>query len=220
MDHWRDTMKNVDLQEITTENKARGLWRMMRNYRGIYTVAVISIGLAAVSRAGIYYGLAYFVDEMLPSASQLRLLPLLAGGLILLATLQGAFTFLSGRLAARTAEGITRNLRNYLYDHLQRLNFTYHDVNQTGELLQRATSDVDTVRRLFAEQLIGSGRILLLFLVNFIALLTINVRLAWITIAVIPIVIIFPITFLSKWARCLNHSKTKKQSSQIDFKKI
>ncbi len=191
-------MKNVDLKEITSENKVRGLWRMMRNYRGIYAVAIISIGLAAVSRAGIYYGLAYFVDDMLPDASQLRLLPWLVAGLILLATLQGAFTFLSGRLAARTSEGITRNLRNYLYDHLQRLNFSYHDVNQTGELLQRATSDVDTVRRLFAEQLIGSGRILLLFLVNFVALLTINVRLAWITIAVIPVVIIISYYFFIK----------------------
>ena len=192
-------MINVDLKDTVSGNKLRGLWRMMRGYRGIYLIAVVSIGLAAVSRAGIYYVLAYFIDEMLPNdRGQLRLLPWLVLGLITLATLQGAFTFTSGRLAARTSEGITRNLRNYLYDHLQRLSFTYHDSNQTGELLQRATSDVDTLRRLFSEQLIGSGRILLLFLVNFIALLTINVRLALITTAVIPPVIIISIYFFIK----------------------
>ena len=191
-------MKNMDLQEIVTGNKLRGLWRLMHGYRGIYLIAIMGIGLAAVSRAGIYYALAYFVDEMLADVTQLRLLPWLVSGLILLATVQGAFTFLSGRLAARTSEGVIRTLRNYLYDHLQRLSFTYHDVNQTGELLQRATSDVDNVRRLFAEQLIGSGRVLLLFLVNFIGLLTINVRLALITTAVIPIVIIISYYFFIK----------------------
>lgn len=191
-------MRTSDLKESVTENKLRGLWRLMNGYRKIYLIAIISIGLAAVSQAAIYFALAYFVDELLLQDGDLGLLPWLALTLIGLAIFQGAFTFLSGRLAAKTAEGITQQVRNYLYDHLQRLTFAYHDNNQTGELLQRATSDVDTLRRLFAEQLIGSGRITLLFLVNFIALLTINVRLALITTAVIPIVIVVSTYFFIK----------------------
>lgn len=187
-----------NMQEIVTENKARGLWRLMHGYHGIYAIAIATIGLAAVSRTGIYYAIAFFVDEMLPDAGQMRLLPWLVLGLIVLALLQGAFTFVSGRLAARTAEGIIQDVRNYLYNHLQRLTFTYHDVNQTGELIQRATSDIDTVRRLFAEQLIGSGRIFLLFVVNFIGLLLINVELAFITIAVIPIIVLMSTYFFVK----------------------
>jgi ATP-binding cassette subfamily B protein len=77
-----------------------------------------------------------------------------------LALVQGTFSFLSGRWAAQTAEGVTLRLRNYLYDHIQRLSFTYHDRTRTGELIQRATSDVDAVRRFFADQAIGMGRTL------------------------------------------------------------
>ncbi len=87
-----------------------------------------------------------------------------------LALVEGTFTFMSGRLAAQTAEGIALRLRNYLFDHLQRLTFTYHDQNATGELIQRVTSDVDAVRRFYAEQAIGLGRIVLLFSINLIAL--------------------------------------------------
>lgn len=190
-------MANLE-KETQTENKWKGLWRLMRAYRGIYLIAVLSVGLAAVAQAGIYYLLAYFVDKVLGEATLLYVVPWVAAGFVGLAALQGAFTFVSGRLAARTAEGITLDVRNYLYDHLQRLTFTYHDTHQTGELLQRATSDVDTLRRLFAEQLIGSGRILLLFVVNFVALLLINVKLALVSVVIIPVVIIVSTYFFVK----------------------
>ena len=88
--------------------------------------------------------------------------------------IEGGFSFLSGRLTAQTAEGATRRLRNYLFDHIQHLTFTYHDKTQTGELIQRCTSDVDAVRRFFADQAIGVGRIILLFTINFIAILSLN----------------------------------------------
>lgn len=188
-------MTQLDLKETITKNKWLGLWRLMKQYHTIYLIALVSIGLAAMARAGIYYLLAYFVDEMLLDETLMRRLPWVVAAFVGLAVIQGGFTFWSGRLAAFTAEGVVQNVRDYLYNHLQRLTFTYHDKNQTGELLQRATSDVETVRRLFAEQLIGSGRIVLLFVVNFVALLTINVELALISIIVIPIVVIVSIYF-------------------------
>ena len=77
--------------------------------------------------------------------------------------IQGVFTFFSGKLAAHAAEGTILRLRNYLFDHLQRLSFSYHDRAQTGELVQRCSSDVDTIRRFFADQAIGVGRIALPF---------------------------------------------------------
>lgn len=190
--------KQIDLQETITENKIKGLWRLMRHFRKIYLVAVISIGLASVARAGIYYLLGYYVDDVLVNESLWKLLPWISLGFIVLAVLQGGLTFLSGRLAAQSAEGIARQLRNYIYDHLQRLTFTYHDNMQTGELLQRSTSDVEAVRRLFAEQIIGSGRITLLFLVNFIALLTLDVRLALYSVIIIPVVVAISIYFFYK----------------------
>src|SRR5690606_40419383 len=103
----------------------------------------------------------------------------IVAGFVGLALVQGSFTFLSGTLAARTAEGIVQRLRNYLLNHIQRLTFAYHDEMQTGELVQRVTSDVDSLRRFFASQAIETGRILFLFVVNFLVIYWINARLAW-----------------------------------------
>ncbi|MCP5096694.1 MAG: ABC transporter ATP-binding protein, partial [Chloroflexi bacterium] len=189
---------NLDFKETVTKNKFVGLWRMMRNYRMMYLIALITIGFAALAKAGISLLLGYFVDDVLSNEALWKLVPWIALAFIGLALIQGGLTFVSGRFAANTAESIVQNLRNYLYDHLQRLTFTYHDNMQTGELLQRATSDVDNVRRLFAEQLIGSGRITLLFLVNFIALLTLNVQLGLYSVVVIPIVVGISLFFFVK----------------------
>ncbi|MCZ2095567.1 MAG: ABC transporter ATP-binding protein/permease, partial [Anaerolineae bacterium] len=85
-------------------------------------------------------------------------------------------------------------MRNY-HDHLQRLTFTYHDQNATGELIQRVTSDVDAVRRFYAEQAIGLGRILLLFSVNWIALMSLHFQLALVSVIVVPFVIVASVFF-------------------------
>lgn len=189
---------SFDLKESVTKNRLRGLWRMMTGFRLLYLVATVTIGLAALAQSGMYYLLRYFVDDVLGKPDLFTMLPWIAAGFVGLALLQGLFTFVSGRLAAQTAESIARRLRDYLYDHIQRLTFSYHDRMQTGELLQRATSDVDALRRLFAEQAIGIGRISLLFLVNFIALLNLNVPLALYSIVVIPVIVGLSIYFFIK----------------------
>ncbi len=192
------TRTTYDLQNILVESKTKSLWRMLSGFRGIYLIAAIAAGLAALGRTGVSYLLRYFIDDVLQVAANHWLIPWIALGFIGMALFQGYFTYLTGRLAAQTAEGIARRLRNYLYDHLQRLTFTYHDRMQTGELISRATSDVDAIRRLYQDQLIGIGRITLLFLVNFAGLLFLDVRLALYSVVVIPFVVATSIYFFKK----------------------
>jgi ATP-binding cassette subfamily B protein len=85
-----------------------------------------------------------------------------------------------------------------IYDHIQRLSFTYHDKTQTGELIQRATSDVDTIRRFFADQAIEAGRIVMLFVVNFAAIYLLDPRLAWFSIIVVPVVMVISVFFFRR----------------------
>lgn len=193
------TILNFDLKKVAHPNKLIGLWRLMTGFRGSYLVATLSHGIAALSKTATYMLLRYFIDNYFEVANP-ALPPayLIALGFIALALVEGGFTFLSGRLAARSAEGITRRLRNYLFDHLQHLSFTYHSQTQTGELIQRATSDVDAIRRFFADQAIGLGRIVLLFLVNFIALLRLNATLAWVSIIIVPVVIVVSYYFFKR----------------------
>ena len=160
--------------------------------------ATASQALAAGLKTATYLLLRYFIDQVMGVKSDAGILPWIALAFVLLAGLEGTFTYLAGRMAAYTAEGVSRRLRNYLFDHIQRLSFAYHDKTQTGDLIQRVTSDVDAMRRFFAEQAIGVGRIILLFVINFIALLNLNVRLALLSIIVVPFVVVISIFFFRR----------------------
>lgn len=171
----------------------------MTGFRGSYLVATISQGIAALSKTATYMLLRYFIDNYFQGTNAaLPPVYLIAIGFIGLAAIEGCFTFLSGRLAARSAEGIAQRLRNYLYDHIQHLTFTYHAQTQTGEMIQRATSDVDAIRRFFADQAIGLGRIVLLFAVNFTALLRLNTTLAWVSVIIVPVIVIVSFYFFKR----------------------
>jgi len=192
------TKPEFDFKNTVSDNRLVGLWRMMSDFRLAYLGAVIGVGVAAALRTGNYLLLRYFVDDVLAQKRFDRTLALIGLGFVGLALVQGVFSFLSGRWAALTAEGVTRRLRNYLYNHIQRMTFTYHDQTRTGELIQRSTSDVDAVRRFFADQAIGAGRIVLLFVINFVAVLNLNTRLALISIVVVPVITVTSVFFFKR----------------------
>ena len=189
-----------DLRQAVTENRLVGLWRLMTGFHLIYLAATLSLGLAATARTATYLLLRTFVDHVLGQAGLAGTLPY-ALGFVALAAAEGGFSFLSGRLAARTAEGVALRLRNSMFDHIQRLSFAYHDRTPTGELIQRSTSDVDALRRFFADQAIGAGRVVLLFVINLTALLNLNARLALISIVVVPLILVVSYFFFRRLSR-------------------
>lgn len=193
-----------DFSQALSANRIKGLWRMMSGFRLQYTGATISLAIAAGSKTATFLLLRYFIDTVLGQGNYglggtlNRTLLIIALGFLGLATLEGSFSYFSGRLAAFTAEGIIRRLRNYLFDHIQRLEFNYHDKTPTGELIERCTSDVDALRRFYNEQAIGVGRIILLFVINFAAILDLNTHLALISIVIVPIIILTSVWFFKR----------------------
>jgi len=200
-----NSYQDFDVSYALSENRLRGLWRLLSGFRFAYFTAVVCLGIGAISKTLTLLLLRYFVDEVLgkghyPSLAknQNGAFILIALGFLGLAALEGSFTFNSGRLSARTAESIARRLRNYLFDHIQRLTFGYHSQTQTGELIQRSTSDVDALRRFFSDQAIGVGRIILLFTINFVALLRLNSKLAFVSIISVPFIVLISAYFFKK----------------------
>ena len=191
-------LRDLDVQKTIHKNRLVGLWRLLTGFRLKYFGAVLSLGVSAASKTLTYLLLRYFIDSYFVSGIHTYPLPLIAAGFLILAAFEGGFTFISGMLASQTSEGITRRLRNYVYDHIQHLSFTYHSKTQTGELIERCTSDVDAIRRFFSDQAISIGRIIMLFVINFITLINLNVKLALISIIVIPLVLIVSIFLFKK----------------------
>ena len=190
--------EKINLQWTVTKSGFRGMWRLMLGFRTAYIGAALSLGIASTARTGLYLLLGYFIDTYLIEGDTRWSLPAIAFGFVGLASITGIFTFFSGTLSARTAEGIARRVRDYIYDHIQRLSFSYHDQMKTGELIQRSTSDIDAIRRFFSDQAIGVGRILVLFLVNFTAILTINIELALVSVIVVPFTIALSFFFFKR----------------------
>ena len=119
-----DISPPYDLKNSVSDNRLVGLWRMMHGFHWTFVAATVSIGLAALAKTSTYLLLRNFIDDVLGQPAKANLIPLIALAFIGLALFEGGFTFLAGRWAARTAEGTVRVLRNYLYNHIQRLPFT------------------------------------------------------------------------------------------------
>ncbi|HEX9597031.1 MAG TPA: ABC transporter transmembrane domain-containing protein, partial [Anaerolineales bacterium] len=188
----------VDLKHVAAESRARGLWRLLQGHRGAYGLAALGLGIAALSRSAVYLLLGFFIDDVLGKAGFEQRVPLVALAFVGLAVIQGVFTYASGTLAGRTAEAVARRLRNYLYDQIQRLSFSYHDKTKTGELIQKVTSDVDAVRRFISQEAIEFGRILMLFLANFGVLLYLNAGLAWLSVICVPFTVAMSYWFFGR----------------------
>jgi len=192
-----------DFRNAIAENRLKGIWKMMVDYRAPYIGATAALAISALAKTFTYVLLRFFVDDVLTQGQHIgnsltQTFIWIAVGFVGLAFIEGGFAFLSGRLAAFTAEGITRRLRDFLFDHIQRLSFSYHATTPTGDLIERVTSDVDALRRFFSEQGIGMGRIILLFVINFVAILNLNVKLGLVSVVVIPFILVVSLWFFKK----------------------
>ncbi|MGD9001880.1 MAG: ABC transporter ATP-binding protein [Anaerolineae bacterium] len=110
------------------------------------TGAFFSLVIASGTRLAIPRLTQAIIDEGI-TAGQRGVIIGAAFAIVGMAVAGSIFAFLQGILAARTAQGVAYDLRNELYKKIQSLSFSYHDRAQTGQLLTRATSDVEMVHR-------------------------------------------------------------------------
>ncbi|MGD8967363.1 MAG: ABC transporter ATP-binding protein [Anaerolineae bacterium] len=108
-------------------------------------------------------------------------------GMVGLAIAGSVFTFLQGVLAARTAQGVAYDLRNELYKKIQSLSFSYHDRAQTGQLLTRATSDVEMVHRFVGMGVIHFVSAVLMMVGSIVLLVITDWQLALIMLVLVPL---------------------------------
>lgn len=114
------------------------------------------------------------------------------------AALRGLFLYLKNTLASKSAETIAKRIRDKLYDHIQRLPYDYHVKADTGELIQKCTSDVDTIRRFLAIQLVEvAGSIFMLTLILGI-IANLNKKMVIISIVFLPFIFGFAVVFFRK----------------------
>lgn len=111
------------------------------------------------------------------------------------AVMRGIFSFVQAFMSEKVSQGIAFDLRNEIFAKIQRLSFTYHDQNQTGQLMIRATDDVEKVRLFIAQGLALALQSLILLVLTLIILLLTNWRLTLVVLPTLPLALVLFIVF-------------------------
>lgn len=190
------------------------LWSLLRSERRRFLAGFVALTLSSLALFGPPVLAQAAIDGFLqPEAPSTWLSQLAArlgvhgvlGGLLLGAGLlvactcfAGAMQALRGRWVALAAEGVVRELRARMYAHLSRLPCAALDRADSGDLVQRCTSDVETLKSFLGAQVLEIGRALVLLVGVMPVLFVYDARLAWVGLAPYPLIVGFAWWFFGR----------------------
>ena len=205
--------KQVPLRNVTTL-----LWQFMQGNRAVYIGAILTTILALTFGLIGPLVLRITIDSIIgdkPMAQTFGwihpLIQALGGKSVLVQNLwvcsavlafitliQSSFLYLKGKWSAIASESTARMIRDRLYDHLQHLSYEYHVNAETGDLVQRCTSDVETIRRFLSVQLVEVARSICLMVTVIPLMVMLDTRMALVAMVVLPAIFMFAIIFFRK----------------------
>jgi ATP-binding cassette subfamily B protein len=160
------------------------------------TIANTILGLPQIAQGVAATAAGTTVDQLiLDQANAETLLINGAVFIVAFAIMRGIFSFVQAYMAETTSQGVAFDFRNAIYEKIQRLSFSYHDRNQTGQLMIRATDDVEKVRLFIAQGLVLAAQAFILLTLTLIILFLTNWRLTLVILPTLPIALVLFIIF-------------------------
>ena len=159
----------------------------VQKYRGRLALAFMCLVMTTAFGLAIPWILGEAVDVVVTQGER-SVLILTAGIVLGVVALRGISAYGHSYLTAVVSQGTSYDVRNTLYSKLQRLSFAYHDQAHTGQLMSRATADVEGIRIFFGKGLLGTVQMLIMFVGISYILITIDWQLALLTLAFLPLV--------------------------------
>ena len=203
-----------------TQARPRNLWFITRGQRARYLAAVLAMGVSnlfmlssplvgmyaldALSADDLAQGAPGLTETALAVASVFGGTPVIAYLIVsalagvLVTALGGLFLYLRGRWAAMASEAIARKLRDALYERLHHLPASFFDTADTGDLVQRCSSDVETVRMFLSAQVVEIGRAMLLLAIMTPMLFWRDARLAMLSVCLMPFIVLGAVAFFTR----------------------
>jgi len=183
----------------STITARRTLWDLTAGQRLRYSAAILAMAVGTIFLLSVPYLLKFALDKIAKGEGDFWtvLLPV-AIAIVGCNIIHGCFTYLRGRWAAEASEGIMRRLRRQLYSHLEHLPCRYHDQANTGDLVQRCSSDVETLRVFLSAQIIEIARISLFLVVAIPIMFSQDVWMSLLSLMLTPVLILFAIIFFRK----------------------
>ena len=182
------------------------VWHFLRGSKAYFIIAVVCISLMNLLALIVPRVISYTVDTLITgkesdlpafivdaiesiggSAYIREHLYLIAVFLMVIGALSALCNYLYRYYNNKGAETLVETMRNEIFAHIARLPFSWHTKNQTGDIIQRCTSDVDAVKNFVSGQLTEVFRVVLMVAFSLYFMFTINVKLALIAVILIPI---------------------------------
>ena len=193
--------------EKNVKSKYRKLHLILRFLEGskaYFALAVAASLISTLLNALTPQIFRFSIDEVLSGGGGSYLsdnLWILALLIVAVAVGSGIFTYISRTNTAKAGENFAKNLRDALFVHVQKLPMKWHDRNQTGDIIQRCTSDVEVIRGFVVTQLLEVFRTAFLVIISFVMMLSMNVKLSLIVMLFIPVVVVYSTVFYRLIAR-------------------
>lgn len=144
----------------------------------------------------LYQQLGYTPEELQTLYTNAEQMLITAGvAIVAFAAVRGIFSFLQTYWAERNSQGIAFDMRNDLYAKISKLSFSYHDRNQTGQLMIRATDDVEKVRLFIGQGLLQAVGALVLLVGTLIILISTNPQLTLVVLPILPLSLVIFLAF-------------------------
>ncbi len=173
--------------------------RYVGNQRRSALIAYGALVIATVAQLAVPQVVQNMIDAVTRADANLavaeRVILNGAGLILLFAVLRGVFSFLQAFMSESTSQGLAFDLRNAIFEKIQRLSFSYYDQNQTGQLMVRATDDVERLRTFIAQGLIMSVQSFLLLGGAIVVLAFTNLRLTLVVLPLLPIALVIFVIF-------------------------
>jgi len=186
------------LRDTIPEKPIAGLWYLLKGYKLLFFGSIICQIIIVTVDTSRLFVLRFIIDDVIGSVAweaPLFIATLFYIGFILLI---GVLSFLTSRGFSASAEGLIRDLRNRFYDHVQRLSFSYHDETESGDLMQRSSSDIGIILGFYKILFRDLSAFVFIFSINFVAILILNWKLLLISIIISPFFLINALYFFKK----------------------
>lgn len=126
---------------------------------------------------------------------------ILSLAVIMIAVANGISIFLYRTYTAKAGEYFAKNMRDVLFTHVQRLPMKWHGENQTGDIIQRCTSDVEVIRNFVISQVLEVFRTVFLIVISLLMMVSMNVKMTVAALLFMPLVILYSGVFFNLIAR-------------------
>jgi ATP-binding cassette subfamily B multidrug efflux pump len=160
-------------------------------------VAVLSLLLVSGANLATPLLIGRAIDEGI-GPRRLGIIFIVVGWLVGLALARALFTFLQGYLAERASQGVAYDLRDALFERIERLSFSYYDRVQTGQLVTRLTSDVEQIRTFAGSGVVQLANAVVMLIGATVVLLYLDWQLALVALAVVPVIAVLLVRFVGR----------------------